>query len=111
MCIRCPNVLQVYWPLRRLTPLYELYPPHNVNIEKIVHSLRPAVPGDIRCKGNETYGDYDFIPIYNSRLTGYDGRTNKIQGLYVSGAMISLPAPTPMQASFPNRRRHGGEGS
>lgn len=41
---------------------------------------------DIRCKGNETYGDYDFIPIYNSRLTGYDGRTNKIQGLYVSGA-------------------------
>jgi len=51
MRIPCPNVLQVCWPLRRLAPLYELYPPPNVNIEKIVRSLRPVCSGRYPLQG------------------------------------------------------------
>lgn len=40
---------------------------------------------DILCTGNETYGDYDFIPIINPQLESYDGQENVIRGLYVSG--------------------------
>lgn len=44
---------------------------------------------DIRCKDNETYGGYDFTPIYNAELSSYDGKTNKIWNLYVSGTKLT----------------------
>lgn len=44
---------------------------------------------DIRCKDNETYKDYDFVPIYNTSLESYDGKTNKIWNLYVSGTKLT----------------------
>lgn len=44
---------------------------------------------DIRCKDNETYGGYDFTPIYNAKLSSYDGKTNKIWNLYVSGTKLT----------------------
>lgn len=44
---------------------------------------------DIRCKDNETYGGYDFTPIYNAELRDYDGKTNKIWNLYVSGTKLT----------------------
>ena len=45
--------------------------------------------GNIQCSGNETYGDYDFVPLYNTSLTSFDGRAHKIQGLRVSGTKFS----------------------
>lgn len=45
--------------------------------------------GDIRCRDNETYPDYDFIPLYNMKLSSYDGRTREIRNLYVSGKNFS----------------------
>lgn len=47
---------------------------------------------DIYCRGSEAYEaykDYDFIPIYNSKLTNYDGRTKEIRNLYVSGTKFT----------------------
>lgn len=47
---------------------------------------------DIRCRGNETYGDYDFVPIYNPKLESYDGRANELRDLYVSGTKFNTHA-------------------
>ncbi|MDO5585429.1 MAG: type II secretion system protein, partial [Dialister sp.] len=44
---------------------------------------------DLRCRGNETYGNYDFIPISNDALTEYDGGEKEIRGLYVSGTKLT----------------------
>lgn len=51
---------------------------------------------NILCGGNETYGNYDFIPIYNAKLARYHGGYNpedkepyEIRNLYVSGERLS----------------------
>lgn len=53
---------------------------------EVIGKTQAVQEKDIFCHNNEIYPGYNFTPITNDQLTGYNGNKMEIRELYVSGA-------------------------